>query len=115
MVSALGMAHAVVGSESLDRTMGGGGSEVDMAGASADRNLRRDGRQAQDAGGSQAETLWGWAGPGYLTQAGQSPCGKSRQTLGSAFADLFSLSLATILMFVLLDLQMTGGRLSLHS
>ena len=57
MVSALGMAHAVVGSESLDRTLGGGGSEVDMAGASADRNLRRDGRQAQDAGGSQAMGL----------------------------------------------------------
>ncbi|PIL31507.1 hypothetical protein GSI_06209 [Ganoderma sinense ZZ0214-1] len=33
-----------------------------MAEASADRNLRWVGRQAQDAGGSQA--LWGWAGTG---------------------------------------------------
>ncbi len=40
-----------------------------MTGESADRNLRWVWRQAQNVGESQ--TLWGWTGTGYLTQAGQ--------------------------------------------
>lgn len=55
--------------ESLDRSKGENGTEVNRTGESADRNLAYGGRQAQDAGGSQ--TLWGWTGSGFLTRAGQ--------------------------------------------
>lgn len=43
VVPHLRVANALVGSESLDRSVGEDGSEVDMGGASADRNLRRSG------------------------------------------------------------------------